>query len=670
MSIPVVNHSLKYNPGLDGLRGIAISLVLLFHIWPEYFSFGYVGVDIFFVLSGYLITKIIDIKLKSNSFSFKEFYRNRIRRIFPSMIIVVLTTFFIGYMFLFPSELEQLGKHINSSVFFYQNFRLIGEVGYWDEAAQLKPLLHFWSLSIEEQFYLLWPFIILFIYKLRLNLFIYLLFIFFLFIIIPKFTSIDVFYHSFSRFWELSFGGLIYASSTRFNILNYISKLHVVIYILFMVSIGLAYGNIKFDLIKTLFVVVFTGLLILSISVNKNNKILSSSALVFLGVISFPLYLWHYVFISYMHIFGLEVENYGILIILFSIFISYLTYRYIEIYARKQNSYKFAFLLFAVALAVGFLGYYINKENGLPNRNHLASDDNFNQQFIKPIKKDDNGLVLSKDILGHNADQDFIRSTSPVKSTKHILIIGDSHAYASYEGFAEELKKHGYDSFLVASNSCPPYIDSNKAIGTTFNSAKKCKSHIEETYDILDKSDFSKVIFIVRGPKYILKKGFGLVDNEHSIKNLKLFSDYNKTICNTSHEKLFYQNIEKTFKYFNNLNIELYFILENPELGFSPRNCISRPFNIFPKESCKVQYKKYLERMSEYNNLVINIAKKYSNISILDPTSVFCDNEYCYGIKNGMMLYSDDDHLSVDGSKMQARYFIEQILSSRTSSDK
>ena len=159
--IPVVNHSLKYNPALDGLRSIAIALVLLFHIWPKYFSFGYVGVDIFFVLSGYLITQIIHTKLQSDSFSFREFYRNRIRRIFPALIIVLLTTFLIGYLFLFPSELEQLGKHIKSSAFFYQNFRLIGETGYWDEAAQLKPLLHFWSLSIEEQFYLFWPLLIL-----------------------------------------------------------------------------------------------------------------------------------------------------------------------------------------------------------------------------------------------------------------------------------------------------------------------------------------------------------------------------------------------------------------------------------------------------------------------------------------------------------------------------
>ena len=101
-----MNHSLKYNSSIDGLRGLSISLVLLFHIWPKYFSFGYIGVDIFFVLSGYLITQIIYTKIESNSFCFKEFYRNRIRRIFPALLVVLIATYLIGYLFMFPIELE------------------------------------------------------------------------------------------------------------------------------------------------------------------------------------------------------------------------------------------------------------------------------------------------------------------------------------------------------------------------------------------------------------------------------------------------------------------------------------------------------------------------------------------------------------------------------------
>lgn len=187
--IPTVVHSLKYNSAIDGLRGIAILLVLLFHIYPEYFSFGYVGVDIFFVLSGFLITQIIYTKLNKNEFNFVEFYRNRIRRVFPAMIIVILVAYLIGYLFMFNAEFNQLLKHIKSSVLFYENFRLISEVGYWDEAGQLKPLLHFWSLSIEEQFYIFWPFLIYIFYKLQIDLFRGLMLLSIIFVSIPFFLQ-------------------------------------------------------------------------------------------------------------------------------------------------------------------------------------------------------------------------------------------------------------------------------------------------------------------------------------------------------------------------------------------------------------------------------------------------------------------------------------------------
>lgn len=298
--LPVVEHSLKYNKPLDGLRGVAILLVLLFHLYPKLFSFGYVGVDIFFVLSGYLITKIIYTKLEKESFSFREFYRNRIRRIFPAMMIVVFTSFLLGYIFMFPHEFEGLLKHLRSSMFFYQNFRLSHEVGYWDQAGQLKPMLHFWSLSIEEQFYLLWPLIIYLMYKLQIDIFKGLFVCTVLFLIIPQFLDINHFYHSFSRFWELSFGGLIFSIELKNKFQKSIGKLAPFSLILFLIAIGLSNHNELYNIYKTFAVVLFSGILILCLMKKGiQQKILSSGVLVFLGLISYPLYLWHYVLISY-----------------------------------------------------------------------------------------------------------------------------------------------------------------------------------------------------------------------------------------------------------------------------------------------------------------------------------------------------------------------------------
>lgn len=662
--IPIVNHSLKYNPAIDGLRGVAITLVLLFHIWPEYFSFGYVGVDIFFVLSGYLITQIIYTKLETNTFSFKEFYRNRIRRIFPAMLIVVFTASIIGYLFMFPSELEQLGRHIKSSALFYQNFRLSGEVGYWDEASQLKPLLHFWSLSIEEQFYLLWPLIILAIYKLRWNLFLSLGVLFVLLLIVPQFFKIDLFYHSFARFWELCFGGLVFAFSTRFDTLKFTDKFKLIIYLVFVVAIAMTYKNTQFDLYKTLFVVISTGLLILVLVNNTNQKIFSSTSLVFLGLISFPLYLWHYVFISYMHIFGLDVQAYGFVVIFILVFISYLTYRYVELYARKQTSYKLALTLFSIAIVLGLFGQYINKQKGLPQRSHLGSNERYQAQFVKPAGKDNNGQELAKKILGYTAEQSFLRATN--SSNVNILIAGDSHAYSSYIGFSEEFEKHGLDSLLFATNSCPPYI--GLSIGRTEVESKQCFDRTQELIEVLEKSKFNKIFFITRGPKYIYKKGYGSIDNEDTIKDFKYYDCREMgmvgNIMSKKHEEIFYQNVDLTLKYLNTLSTPIYYVLENPELGFSPKNCMIRPFDVFPSK-CRVLYDEYQNRMREYKNNIIVLASKYQNINILDPEDLFCDANYCYAIKDGKMLYADDDHLSVDGSMAQAKYFIDEIFSDK-----
>ncbi|MCT7405731.1 acyltransferase family protein [Aliarcobacter cryaerophilus] len=664
--IPIVKHSLKYNPSIDGLRGIAISLVLIFHIWPEYFSFGYVGVDIFFVLSGYLITQIIYTKLESNSFSLKEFYRNRIRRIFPALIVVLLATSFIGYLFMFPSELKQLGQHIKSSAFFYENFRLIGEVGYWDESATLKPLLHFWSLAIEEQFYIFWPLILILLYKVRLNIVLTLAILFLILFTIPLIAEIDKFYHTLSRAWELALGGLIFIISYKYkNIFEVLNKYKYLVYIAFFISIAISYNNTSFSTMKTFIIVFFSALLILSLSHDKSKTIFSNSILVFIGLISFPLYLWHYVVISFTHILGFNIDiNIGLLLILVSIVLSYLTYRYIEIYARAKNSYKFAFILFIIVLVLGFLGNFILKKSGLPNRNHFVSNENFEKQFIRTSAQNELGVSLLTKVLGYKPTNDYIKATSDDMTKKYILVIGDSHAHTSYPGLEEELSLGGmYESILLANSGCQPLFDGARG---NLKTIKQCKEKIDYIYLFINKfkEQISKIIYIARGPKPMYNLGFGEVDDGKIEAYYDEYFLYQNKEYN--HTKVHKQKLENTFDYFNNKNIEFYFILENPELGFSPKECLERPFGIFnnkrQKDFCKLPIKEYLDRSKEYRDYIFELSKKYQNINILDPISVFCDDKYCYAIKDGKMLYADDDHHSVDGSIEQAKYLNKYIF--------
>jgi peptidoglycan/LPS O-acetylase OafA/YrhL len=161
----------SYRPDIDGLRAIAVLSVVLFHGFPQIFKGGFIGVDIFFVLSGYLISRIIFEQLNQGRFNFFDFYSRRIKRIFPVLLIVLVAVYIVGWFTLLADEYSQLGQHIAAGTAFISNFVLWGEAGYFDNSAHTKPLLHLWSLGIEEQFYIVWPLLLWLASKLRFSLF-------------------------------------------------------------------------------------------------------------------------------------------------------------------------------------------------------------------------------------------------------------------------------------------------------------------------------------------------------------------------------------------------------------------------------------------------------------------------------------------------------------------
>ncbi len=156
---------LLYRPDIDGLRAIAVLSVIIYHLFPEALPGGFVGVDMFFVISGYLITKIIYSDAIDNKFTYTEFYKRRALRIFPSLITVLTASLIYGWFFLLQGEYSSLGKNVFTGAFFIANIGYILESGYFDTASELKPLLHLWSLGVEEQFYIIWPTVILLIVK-------------------------------------------------------------------------------------------------------------------------------------------------------------------------------------------------------------------------------------------------------------------------------------------------------------------------------------------------------------------------------------------------------------------------------------------------------------------------------------------------------------------------
>lgn len=388
---PHLTHP-KYRPDIDGLRAVAVLSVVAFHAFPAWMKGGFIGVDVFFVISGFLISTIIFENLDRGTFSFADFYARRIKRIFPALLLVLIASFAFGWLVLIADEFKQLGKHIAAGAGFVSNLVLWSEAGYFDNSAETKPLLHLWSLGIEEQFYIFWPFVLWFAWKRKFNLLtltiIVALISFSLNLKGIKQNSVATFYSPQTRFWELLSGSILawLAIYKKNAIKPYTLKidgwLAKVIYresvevngrtlsnvIAFVGVLLLAYGFLRInkDLSfpgKWAVIPVLGGILIILAGPQAwvNRKILSNKIAVWFGLISFPLYLWHWPLLSFARIVESELpsRNIRIAAVVLSVVLAWVTYNFVERPLRfgKPSRVKVYVLVIVMAI-VGSLGYY------------------------------------------------------------------------------------------------------------------------------------------------------------------------------------------------------------------------------------------------------------------------------------------------------------------------
>src|SRR3990167_132925 len=383
----------EYRPDIDGLRAIAIISVIIFHAFPSLLSGGFVGVDVFFLISGFLISTIIFQALDQEKFSFLYFYTSRVKRIFPALIFVLTSVVLFGLFTLFPVEFQQLGKHLTSGLSFIDNVMISRECGYFDISAELKPLLHLWSLCIEEQFYLGFPFIAWLCWRFRFNYcFIVLLLIsilsFLLNIRIVHQNSAGAFFLSQARIWELLTGCMLaYATiygrnqallNNRLSILlkyfvannsrvQFFKHIASVVGLLFLVmAVIFISQDLVFPGYLPLYPLTGTALLIIAGPAAVCNRyILSHPYMVGIGLISYPLYLWHWPILSLLRIIHSNelTPVCGIIALICSFALAVLTYVFIEKPIRfglKKTKIKIIFLcLYAVALSLfGLMMFY------------------------------------------------------------------------------------------------------------------------------------------------------------------------------------------------------------------------------------------------------------------------------------------------------------------------
>src|SRR6202140_231157 len=299
--------TIRYRPDIDGLRAIAVMLVVNFHAFPEAMPCGFIGVDIFFVISGFLITGIIARELDQKPFSLLGFYNRRIRRIFPALIVVLCVTLVLGWLWVLPAAYAQLSSDVFASAAFFSNIALLLQSGYFDIESGKKPLLHLWSLGIEEQFYLFWPLLLMLAARLRLGILavasVIALASFVLNVALIGSNPVATFYLPFTRAWELLAGAALACGWNQINQTGTASNLRATIGLLLIATAaGVLDTKSAFPGWWAVLPVAGAALLLSAPAAWFCRTLLASRPLVWIGLISYPLYLWHWPLLVFLGI--------------------------------------------------------------------------------------------------------------------------------------------------------------------------------------------------------------------------------------------------------------------------------------------------------------------------------------------------------------------------------
>jgi peptidoglycan/LPS O-acetylase OafA/YrhL len=464
-----------YRADIDGLRAVAVLGVIGFHAFPHAMRGGFTGVDIFFVISGFLISGLIFHDLQRERFTFRRFYARRFRRIFPALIVVLTASLIYGGFAFAPDEYRELGQQAAAGAGFVSNILQWSQGGYFDQQATSKPLLHLWSLGVEEQFYFAWPIIIVATFG-RATRLLYvccglILASFIACVVLTPRHSIAAFYLPMLRFWELLLGALLaygFTSSvgarrTPRALSRALREPLAWLGLLFMLaSLALIDRDRAFPGWWALLPALGTALLVATPEAWFNRTILANRALVYIGLISYPLYLWHWVLFTFIRIAndGEEPNKFWrVLAIAAAFLLAWLTYEIVEKpirFAAKRDEMPRG--LIACMAACGALAGVIYLSDGLSFRypaeiRRLAAYDYNRERTLHEAAYRDDTCFAS---FAYREPQcvDKPQGASPLW-----VLWGDSHAASLYPGLRAEQGRRGFRIAQFTSGSCPPLID-------------------------------------------------------------------------------------------------------------------------------------------------------------------------------------------------------------------
>jgi peptidoglycan/LPS O-acetylase OafA/YrhL len=662
-------HS-AYQAHIDGLRALAVLLVVGFHAFPAVVEAGFVGVDIFFVISGFLISGILFVELDGGGFGFGKFYARRIRRIFPALLVVMAACFAFGWFALTADEYKQLGKHLAAGAGFISNLTSWRESGYFDSAADTKPLLHLWSLAIEEQFYLLWPVALWAVYRRRgsrpaLCLALCLVLIaasFALNLHWAHSNPVADFYSPLTRTWELLAGGVLAWFATPAGR----SLLHGVL-VPASAAASSVYAFIGFGLLVVALATItparaFPGwwallpvlatcfILAAGSGAWFNRVVLSNRAMVGIGLISYPLYLWHWpllVFARLAEYNGTPPWPIRLAAVALSMLLAWLTYRAIERPLRfgRPASARVAGLC-VVMLALGLAGYHTWRHDGFALRAANARVALFADILSPPRTRmtDDSCHKL----LGRQPVSGAVclaKSAHPA-----LLIVGDSHAMAFNSAAATG--RSVLDTVLLAGHGCLPFISYQNYGPQENRSGKKCYALTAEALAMAAQVESIRtVVMVSRGPLYFSGHGFGMEELDARWRGWTV--EPLGASPPMSSQQAFVEGYVEVSKRVLALGKQLVFVIDVPEFGINPEVCIAnRPvaFRNQSLPSCVVSRAVVDERQKEYRQLVAQIQARVPGMLVYDPLDLFCNAVSCASKDSRQVYFYDNNHVNLSGS--------------------
>lgn len=635
----------KYRADIDGLRSIAVLAVVIFHAFPSLLPGGFVGVDIFFIISGYLISTIIFNNVNTSSFSFVDFYIRRANRIFPSLVLVLLSCWVFGWFSLYSDEFAHLGKLMAGGAGFVANIVLLFESGYFDAASETKILLHLWSLGIEEQFYLIWPVLLIVAKRLKFNfLYVTLFCILISFIYSVKTLPVDptlAFYSPLSRFWELLLGALL-----AWITINQKKISRGEINKGYALQHAASFSGVALITLSLIFVSKnnFPGVMALGPTIGAiliigsgpfayfNRYVLSSRPLVFIGIISYPLYLWHWPIFTYLRVINGTEPTWLVMsaAILASIVLSVATYYLWEKPIRFSNKKWLTAIILTLSVAIiGFSGYYTFTSKGIPSRSTVENAKFINSQFVgAEWKFSKNDICMNRYPFEDADNYKWWFCMQNEDKAPDVLILGTSFANHLFPGLVDNDPEH---KTFLSIGTCDPFLDEKQS---------EWMPAIHPCYGSRAGDQFRFIN--------------NVIENNKSIHTVVIDG------LSVNPDKEYLNRIGSYVKHLSDIDIKTIIFIPHARPGFNTKACFARHFKD-PTNSCVVDADEHNKTVKAYETFAHELRKQSPSTVFFDQSKAYCDGKECHFIKNSLPLFRDEGHYSFYGSDLIGKEFYNFI---------